>query len=193
MDLRTVLLQKSSSILKQWFELVIQSYADDTTQFLRRQKDPIANPVGAAIRDGLEGIFKGLIEAIESREGDRLAFDPDRIRPLLDRIVRIRALQNIKPSESIGFVSDLKTVLRDAAGKDAGAADLAAMDAWVDALLFLAFDVYSACREDLHEVRLKDERRRVHMLLRRANIICESDGEPTNLPDFRKERSSDPS
>ncbi|MEW5722573.1 MAG: RsbRD N-terminal domain-containing protein [Thermodesulfobacteriota bacterium] len=185
MDLETVLRQKQSSILKNWFELVIESYAGDTGQFLRRQKDPIANPVGGSIREGLDGLFGGLVEAFRNRGAAGPMLDREALWPFMDRIVRIRALQDFKPSASLAFIPGLKAVLRKAVGRQAEGADLAALESLVDDLLFLGFDVYAACREDLFNIRVKDEQRRIHLLLRRAKLIGEKEGEEIELPDLR--------
>jgi hypothetical protein len=191
MDLATLLLQKQSGILKRWFDLAVGAYQSDAVTFLRRQKDGIANPVGGSLREGLAGIFDILVEALKARSGGELAFESERLWVHVDRIVRIRAIQNFTPSESIGFFYETKDLLRKVVGGQASkaemAAELAAVETWLDRLLFLAFDVYASCREDLFKVRLQDEQQRVHMLLRRAKLIVEREGEGVELPDLRED------
>src|SRR3989339_2262698 len=181
MDLATLLLQKQSGILKRWFDLAVESYQSDTGKFLRRQKDEIANPVGGCLREGLAGVFDVLVEALKARSSGDLGFDAERLWVHVDRIVRIRAVQNFTPSESIGFFYEMKGLLRKVVGGQASktelAGELAAVEIWLDRLLFLAFDVYASCREDLYKVRIQDEQQRLHMLLRRAKLLVEREGE----------------
>ena len=182
MDLEDILKRNKSSIINKWFEVVIQSYPEDTAQFLRRQKDAMANPVGASVREGMDGIMDGLIQAVHAPER---GLDRERMIPFLDRIVRIRALQKFTPSESLTFIPALKGILRKSLKNEIGEADHRALDDAVDEVLWMAFDVFVECRERLHDIRVRDEQRRLHMLLRQANLICETEGDPADLPDSR--------
>ena len=58
--------------------------------------------------------------------------------------------------------------------------DMSAFDAKVDELGLLAFDVYSRCRENLFEVRMKEVKDRTYRLLQRAEIIADV---PPQKPD----------
>ena len=193
MDFSELLLSKRSAIIKRWFDLIVETYPPDTETFLRRQKDAMANPVGSSIRDGLAGIIDGLISGVQGREADAFSVDWESLEPYFDRIVRVRALQNYAPSQSVRFAAELgpalwRVLVKEA--KDQGLeAELKALNALMDDLIFLAFDVYAACRERLHDIRVKDEQRRVALLLRRANILIETDKPDYDFPDLREDRS----
>lgn len=178
MTIEKYIADKRATLLGRWFQLVIDTYPPDTVQFLKRQKDAMANPVGSSTRDGLDGILKELAQGGPC----------ERFAPFLDRIIRIRAVQSFTPSQAVGFVPGLKGIIRDVLGKEIEekglAPELTALDARIEELTLLAFDLYVACRDKLNEIRLNDEKRRLHMLLRRANLLCETE-EETHLPDFR--------
>lgn len=187
MDLKSLLINSKSAIIKRWFNVLADSYPQDTSKFLRNKKDAFDNPVGSSIRDGISGILDCMFEAVLN-EGGPVGFNREAIIPFIDRIVRIRAVQNFRPSESLSFIPELKGIFRDVMGKyaeDAGL-DFDRLDQFVDDLLFLSFDVFLDCRERIYEIRANDEKRRYHMLLRRAKLIVEDAGEPeVELPDFR--------
>jgi hypothetical protein len=161
MELASLLKQNRKSILDRWFDLVIQTYPRDSAEFLTRQKDPFRNPVGHAIVQGLGPIYDQIVAGL----------DPDRLRDALDRIIRIRSVQEFTPSEAVGFVFQLKTVIRDVLGdripgeihdgSGSGAAGEAAeIASRIDAVALLAFEKYVECRETLHEIRCREIRNR---------------------------------
>lgn len=157
---------------------MLDSYPADTSRFLRKQKDTFANPVGGALREGLDGLLTGLFQSAESQE----------LSPFLDRIIRVRAVQNFSPAQALIFIFQLKRIIRDVLGdvESRGLAEeFSALDRRIDDLALQAFDVYAACREKLYEIRLNDETRRLHLLLRRARLIVEREGDGVDLPDLR--------
>jgi hypothetical protein len=66
--------------------------------------------------------------------------------------VRIRAVQNFTPSQAIGFVFDLKGLIRAMAPADRQASkEMVVIESRIDALALLAFDLYMSCREKIYE------------------------------------------
>lgn len=179
MTLENLLAEKKSAILKRWFLLLAETYPPDTSKFLKKQKDKFANPVGAAIIYGLEGIYDEL----------RGEMEPERLAHFLDRIIRVRALQKFTPSQGLNFIFQLKGLIREVLGKgmrqEGLSEELIEMDVRIDRLALLAFDLYAVCREKLYEIKVNDEKRRLHMLLRKANLLIETEEAEVDLPDFR--------
>ena len=166
MELVKQLAQKKSAIIKVWFEKVVNTYPIDTAQFLKNQKDPFANPVGQNSRQSLQDIFDLVLGG----------FEPETARPLIDPIVRIRAIQDFKPSEAVGFMFDLKSIIREAVPMDAkGRQDLEALDKRIDRLGLLAFDIYMQCREKILDLKANETRARTYAAFSRAGLIKESD------------------
>lgn len=163
MQLAQLLKSRRTAIVERWAGLALGIYPRDSTGFLSKEKDRFRNPVGHATRDGLGVLFDGLLESLP----------PERTHQALDGIVRIRAVQELTPSQAVGFVYQLKRVVRDVVGEeaagDAGAsADLPALDERIDRLALAAFDQYVRCREKIYDLRLGEIKRRTSTLLQRV-------------------------
>ena len=61
--LKKILIQKKSSILSNWIELIFDSYAHETSKFLKTQKNQFSNPVGYTISFNAERIFDELVSS----------------------------------------------------------------------------------------------------------------------------------
>ena len=162
-----LLIQKKSAILKKWFDLILEPYPRETQRFLASQKDRFANPVGSTILDGIEGLYDEILrEAGFSRA------------PLfLDNIIRVRAVQDFPPSAAIAFIPFLKKIIRDElideTGENRLLEDLSEFEDRIDTLTLLAFDIYTACRERLYEIRVNELRNRSVRVLERINSAHE--------------------
>jgi antitoxin component of RelBE/YafQ-DinJ toxin-antitoxin module len=169
MELVKQLAQKKSTIIKMWFEKVINTYPIDTAQFLKNQKDPFANPVGQNSLKSLQDIFDLALGG----------FDPKTARPLIDPIVRIRAIQDFTPSQAVGFMFDLKTIIRETVPVDTTESQnlkaLHALDGRIDQLGLLAFDIYMQCREKILDLKANEMRARTYAAFSRAGLIKEPD------------------
>ena len=144
-------------VLERWRALVVASYPPDTARLLLTEKDRFANPVGHALSTGMEAIYDGLVAGVDAEDMARR----------LDGIVRVRAVQEFKPSEALSFVFLLKRAVRDVPGAPDRIPDL---DARIDGAALVAFDLYVACREKVYEIRANEVRRRTWKLLERAGF-----------------------
>ena len=175
MDLENFLTQHKSSILKKWFNSILATYPAETVTMLKREKNQFANPVGSTIYQGMEKLYQELITDLNE----------ETLSPFLDRIVRIRAIQDFSPSRAIAFAFDLKRLVREQMEETANSedrlttGDLYTFDERIDQLAMLAFDIYVQCREKLYELRVNEVKNRTHRLLQRANLLVElSEQEP---------------
>jgi hypothetical protein len=139
-----------AAVLADWLERIFAGYPPETARFLRTNKDPFGNPVGTALRDELGTVLDGAVGVV----------DDERLRSALDRIVRIRAVQDFMPSAAVGFLLDLKPILRQLV-EDAGVTardELDRIDRLVDRVVVMGFDVYAGCRERVFEIRVRSIR-----------------------------------
>jgi len=150
MMLADSLLQHRAEILTEWFDGILAEYPPETATFLRQQKDPFANPVGAGVREELAPIFDELVTG----------WNRERVMESLDRIIRVRALQDFSPAGAIAFLFVLKRLLRRhrTSGGLSAEKDLETLDDRFDELVLMAFDAYSRCREQVFEIRVKEIR-----------------------------------
>jgi hypothetical protein len=146
--MKNFLTEKKKIIVQRWTDLVLDSYG--SPEFLKKQKNQFANPIGSTISTGLQVIYAILAEGNELG----LACKP------LEDIVKIRAVQDFTPSQSISFVYLLKTIVRQELAKDkkssVGQESLAELDNRIDQVALMAFDFYMDCRERLHQIRVNE-------------------------------------
>lgn len=164
MALNDLLIQKKSDILGRWRDLVFDSYAPETARFLKSQKDRFANPIAYQLNRGLTGIFEVFLEGA----------DTDQIMSHLDEVIELKAIQESSPSRAMAFLFLLKTIIREElapqASDPAYAAELTELEARLDGLALLGFDVFMQRRERLYEVRVGEMKRKVGALMRRLGL-----------------------
>ncbi|MBW2020745.1 MAG: RsbRD N-terminal domain-containing protein [Deltaproteobacteria bacterium] len=167
MNLKNLLLQKRSSIIKKWCDIVLRTYPEESQNFLKKQKDRFANPVGQTISEGIASVYDELLQGAE----------PDNISLFLDNIIRVRAVQEFSPSQAIGFMFGLKEVIREEVGDEALQGELrkewAALESRIDGLALLCFDIYTECRQKLFDIRVNEVRTQASRLLKMAGLVYE--------------------
>ena len=166
--LKGLIEKKKKDIIKNWFETTLQTYAPDTAQFYKGQKDQFANPVGHITSKGIASLMDQLLND----------FDPDTIRAQLDPIIRIRAIQDFNPSQAIAFILLLKKVLRDHLSEElrdaATVMELLAFESKIDQLSLMAFDVYMTCKEKIYQLAANETRNQTLRAFERAGLIAET-------------------
>lgn len=174
MVLEHLLPQKRAAILERWFQLVLETYPADTSRFLKQGKDRFTNPVGYTISREIETLYDELLQEMNS----------DKLAACLDNIIRIRAVQDFSPSQTIALIFLLKKAIREELASEITEnrvfEELLKFESRIDKLVLLAFDIYMKCREKVFEIRVneaKAERERVLKLLERINLTLESQGE----------------
>ncbi len=167
MKLENLLSEKSSAIVDRWLKSTLETYPAGTQRFLKKQKDPFANPVRHTISTELENIYRELLQGLDRK----------RVSPFLDGIIRIRAVQDFSPSQAIFFIFLLKKVIRGVLQKEIRenqlSDELLAFESKIDELALIAFDVYMKRREKIYELKAKEAKSHVSRLLERAGLIAE--------------------
>ena len=157
MKLKDLLWRKRSTILTQWFEEALAAYPAIGQNFFREKKSRFENPVGSTIRESLEGLYGELLRGWEE----------EKILPFLDALIRLRAVQQLSPSQAVSFLPALKKIVRLELAQDERCQHLLEefqdFAAEVDRLTLLSFDLYMSCREKVHEIRIKELKGPVHL------------------------------
>jgi len=168
-----ILKKHQSVILERWVQLVLETYPSDSTLLLNREKDRFLNPTGHTLRQEADALLKGLLD------GE----DMGKLSVSLDRILRIRAIQDFVPSQAVGFIPLLKKAIEEILEKKVEAKP--GLEEWlkfqdrIDALLFRAFDLYVGCKEQVYELRVRQEKVQREMLVRvlqHAGLSGKNDG-----------------
>jgi len=164
MDFLGAVKEKRVEVAAAWGDLTLGTYPAASATLFLNEKDPFRNPVGATVRRSVTTLLDGLL-------GEASAEDVDRA---LDCVVRLRAVQDFTPAQAAGFVFLLKTALARTLGNEpasASSAQAGAFGARIDALALSAFDIFTACRQRIFELRANEAKARVHSLLRRAGMV----------------------
>ncbi len=162
MSLTTLLANKRKEILDAWVTRILETYPEHSAAFMKRQPNRFANPVGHTFAHDTGVLFDHLLG-----DGDIAA-----ATAALERINKIRAVQDFCPSEAVAYVFFLKSAVRKVLSRELNdgrlQADLFALESKIDDMALLAFDGYMQCREKLFKIRC-DSIKRQHMMHRRID------------------------
>lgn len=159
MSLSSRMQQNRREVLAAWYDHILGTYPEVAAKAIRNNSDQFANPVGYTLTEALGILYDELHENM----------DTQKVADALDRIIRIRAIQDFTASGAVGFIIALKGILRKVLGEDAGSvAEWRKVDEELDAMMLAAFDIYMDCRKAIYEIRAGEIKRQVHMLLRKA-------------------------
>lgn len=165
MQLESLLVRNKGAILDDWFRLFAETYPADSAQFLHRENDAFANPLGASARNGLEAVFDELLGG----------GDPRALTDFLDPIIRIRAIQNFSPSQALGFVFFLKKSIRNVLSEDLSSPALqkvlCAFETKIDDLALLGFEIYMECREKIYQLKEKEVKNQALYVFSQEGLI----------------------
>ena len=168
MGLAKLLEQHADAIVKEWFEVALKTYAPDSSQFLKNQKDAFANPVGNTLMQGLKALYTQLSKKIDRKT----------LTLILDPIIRIRAVQAFDPSQALSFIFQLKYILRTHLKtkliKGQAPDAIQQLDFKLDQIGLLAFDIYMECREKVYQIKANETKDRTLRAFARAGLITET-------------------
>jgi hypothetical protein len=157
-----LLSQRKGVIAGRWLDRLVESYPADAANFLKKKGDRFANPVGTTLARGTAAAVEALFDGAAG----------DALREALEPMIRIRAVQELSPSSAVAFVFELKEVIREVIGRadrDTAIEDeLRRVEARIDRMALLAFDIYAACREQVADIRVSELKRTVAHVLRRS-------------------------
>ncbi|OGP56893.1 MAG: hypothetical protein A2V65_11420 [Deltaproteobacteria bacterium RBG_13_49_15] len=167
MKLEKLMKERNADLINAWFTSLIETYPANTSAFLKNQKDPFANPVGNAFRQGFKVIIDQIVEGIDHQSAVSA----------LDPIVRIRAVQGFLPSQAVSFVFSIKKIIRQIFSKEIRENhledELTTIEMRIDELSLIAFNIYMECREKVFQLKANEVRDRTFKALRRAGLVCD--------------------
>jgi hypothetical protein len=168
MVLKDLLSRNEATILKRWFDLILETYPANTATLMRKDKDQFTNPVGSTVSREIEVLFKKLCEGSQD----------ERCQASLDAILKIRSVQDFSPSKAVGFIFLLKRAIGEVLKNEICKESV--MDEWlkfqsrIDDLALQAFDIYMNCREKICEIRINQARGEKEMALRMIERMATS-------------------
>ncbi len=148
--IRELIKNKKSVIIDNWIRSIYETYPLETSNFLRDQKNRFSNPVGHAIADSAEKIMNVLIEG----------FDLQKIKILLQDLIKIRAVQDFLPSQAVAFIfllkSSILSVLKTEIKNENIIEEFLTFELQIDSAAMAAFDVYMEAREKIFQIRINE-------------------------------------
>ncbi|MCL4558132.1 MAG: RsbRD N-terminal domain-containing protein [Deltaproteobacteria bacterium] len=174
-----VLSEKRGAILTRWFDAIADSYPANASSFFKDRKDRFANPVGSAIKEATETVVDVLIDGTSMEMPGKN--EGEKVYGCLDRVIRIRAVQDFTPSKAVGFIFLLKRVLREELqqelGKDGMYGQLLFLESRIDSMALVCFESYMKYREKLFELKVDEFKHMAFRLLEKANLTVDPTGD----------------
>lgn len=166
-------------VLQKWTTAIFAMYPFETSGFLRSKKDQFANPVGHTTTLAVGKLYDALTGADVQTES---------VQDALRDLIRIRAVQDLTPSQAVGALYLLKPVLRSLFLTEALAAGkldtLLEAESRLDTLALMAFDLYMQDKEVVFATRVGELKRRTTQLERWVSTHSGPDTEPaTQTPE----------
>jgi hypothetical protein len=160
--LKEILNKKKSLIVHNWTELIFNSYPAEAVNFLSSKKNQFSNPIGYTVTTNTEKIFDELINDC----------DFDKIKLLLDEIIKIRAVQSFPPSQAVYFLLDLKKAIREECKAEllnkSVSDELANFELLIDKMLIIGFELYMEAREKVFKIRVNEIKSRSYKAVENA-------------------------
>ena len=161
MSLSDFLNTRAPEITERWRSLTLAVYPMDAGRAMRAAQ-PFKNPVGESLTVALAELFEGLVNGTDIVD----------LHEPMDRIVRIRAVQDMRPSDAVGFVFFVKRAVREVLPEEgAHANELVDFESRVDELALLAFEIWGSCRNQLLRAQMRSVQRGSSHLLRLAKRL----------------------
>lgn len=175
MSTEDIISARRDAAIQKWTEAVFAMYPFETTGFIRTQRDQFANPVGHATRAAGEQIY----DAVTGRD-----VDMEKVHASVAALIRIRAVQDLKPEQAVGVLYLYKSVLRERSLRTCWPPGMS-RGSWTwgivwDTLCLMAFNLYLADREQVYAERVAQQRREASQIRRwaaRHGLVENQDGE----------------
>ena len=166
--LNQLMTQQHEMLLNQWFEQAIAAYPQEAHKYFVRVKNEFSNPVGS-------NIYRSMGHLLEELSGAR---DADKLYQHLEMILKIRAVQDMKPSKALAFLPSFKNLITTVFANEIQAgqitrAELDDLFTDVDTLSLIAFDLYSESRDLIYNLRIA-QIKEMNEMLQKANLLNES-------------------
>ena len=165
MKIIDILSRYKRNIAGEWLRQTMGAYPAEGLKILQKNEDQFANPLFYLISEGIEKLFEELLKGAETKE----------VTSILEQVVKIKAVQDFDPSQSLEFIFFLKDIIRERLKKDLPNEDFSGelyiIERRIDKIALIAFDIYMKSRERLFEIQAQEVKNQTYMLIRQANEV----------------------
>jgi hypothetical protein len=171
MNIIEYLTKNKSTIIDKWLKSVISTYPKEAAKFFEQTDKQFSNPVGWTISEEIKGIYNALI----------YHYNTTFIEKALDNILKIRAVQEFTPAQALGFIFQLKKIIKDELAdglKDSNDfIQLLELFHQIDDLALKAFNLYMQARESLNDIKANESGKRHQKMFERISNKYEEMGD----------------
>lgn len=172
-ELITALSSHKEAIRDAWFQAMLEAYPESSRKYFARVEKSFSNPVGANLAHHLNALLDELLQ-VDS--------DGAKIIEHLRMILRIKAVQDVLPSQAIAFIPALKQIIANhVPTEDLSLEALGDFYTDLDTVALWGMDVYVESRDLIYELRLK-QIKETNDILVRAQLLDQS----LDMEDFMK-------
>ena len=160
-SLSALLEEHKGTLVAKWLQEMLRTYPEPSVGFLSQEVDPFQNPVGHTLKEGLPILFDGIVQPMAA----------SKMQPVLDSIIRIRAVQDTSASTAVAFIFLIKRIIRAEFPTECTrfADEFAALEVRIDEMALLTFDLFMKCRDQILELK-QNESRRMSFLVERIQL-----------------------
>lgn len=161
-----------TKILKQMLKEVLETYPDQARPLIAIGSDRFGNPLGATLSEGVEEIFE-VVADLKSI---------DEIDLPLERMFKLKAIQEGKTNESLDFLFSLKTIIRNDCKADVHDPD--EIKEWleieerIDQIVKRGLQVFITSREKLLELQVAELKHRTYSLRKLSGELSPTEAPP---------------
>jgi len=161
-----------TKILKQLIREVLETYPDQARPLIAVGSDRFANPLGATLSEGVEEIFEAIT-------GDKTL---EEIEQPLERMFKLKAVQEGKTNQALDFLFSLKSIIRNTCDVEGG--NSAVLKEWfeieerIDQIVMQGLQVFITSREKLLELQVAELKHRTYSLRKLSGELSPTEAPP---------------
>ena len=163
MRINDVIDKKRTSILKSWFNAIVESYPEGAGKYLNNTKNKFSNPIGYTIEHALPPILDAVIRCDVNKAAEKS----------LDDIIRIRAVQEIEPADALNFINFLRAIIISEISSyintNSGLNEFLLLEKTFESMTNYAFNSYVKFREKIYEIKANERLKTFEKMIERLN------------------------
>ena len=161
-EIRSFVQTHREALLKQWLNQSLEMYPEQSRALMQQNLDTFSNPIPGVLAQGLDLLL-----------GDLCGEEGACPEKALTELGRLLGVQEMPPSECLGFLFALKPLLTKMASRKGWkegfkTEELIEFGLWIEQRTLGLFDQYMEHRERIYQLKGDEVKQRNYMLLRRA-------------------------
>ncbi len=152
--------QEKPEILREWYEIVIDSFPQKSRRIITLNEDRFTNPMGYTLHEGMQQILETVVSQSSPADLDEA----------LGKIIKVKAIQDKQPNDGLEFLFALKKVIRQYGNAFSENFTenraLFEVEDLIDLIILKAHLIFVESREKISELKVREVEKKTHMLRR---------------------------